>query len=197
MKYILIAMTLLSVTRSYSQTFGIKSNLLYDATSSINLGFEIGLSKKTTFNFSSNYNSWASNTSGTNRLKHVLIQPEVRIWSNEPFNGHFFGLHIHYASYNVSGDHWLLNTFKSISSRSSSNLKDYRLEGWLGGVGVSYGYHWILGRRWGLEATLGVGFASMYYDKYKNSNCRNHIGRERGYYFGPTKTGLTLVYMIK
>ena len=54
-----------------------------------------------------------------------------------------------------------------------SDLRDHRYQGWLVGWGVSYGYH-CAGQPLGLEATVGVGYAYLDYDKYPCAKC----GRE-------------------
>ena len=78
-----------------------KSNLLYDATATINLGVEMELSKKWTLDLSGNYNGWKFGDDM--RWKHWMVQPEARYWLCEKFNGHFLGVHAHYADYNVGG----------------------------------------------------------------------------------------------
>lgn len=79
----------------------VKSNLLYNTTTSMNLGVEIGLAPKWTLDISGNYNPWTF--SGNRKMKHWLVQPEVRYWPCQRFSGHFFGLHAHYAQFNVGG----------------------------------------------------------------------------------------------
>lgn len=83
-----------------AQEVAVKTNLLYDATTTLNLGVEIGLGTKMTLDISGNYNPWRFHDY---RLKHGLIQPELRYWTCEKFNGHFFGLHGFYGKYNVGG----------------------------------------------------------------------------------------------
>ena len=47
MKRILfLVLLLVATTGVYGQKFAVKSNLLYDATATINLGVEVGLAKK-------------------------------------------------------------------------------------------------------------------------------------------------------
>ena len=43
---------------AYLPKFAIKTNALYWATSTPNLGFEVGLAKKLTLDISGNYNPW-------------------------------------------------------------------------------------------------------------------------------------------
>ena len=90
---------------------------------------------------SGNYNPWKF---GDARWKHWLVQPEVRYWLCESFNGHFFGLHAHYAEYNAGGIDF------------STAFRHNRYQGHLYGAGLSYGYQWLIGKRWNLEATVGM-----------------------------------------
>lgn len=177
-----LVVTLATITLAFSQKVAVKSNLLYDATTTINAGFEFGLGMKTTLDISGNYNPWKFNDY---RLKHWLIQPEFRYWFCERFNGHFLGIHGHYAEYNVGGLFF------------NDNMKDNRYQGHLYGGGISYGYQWILNNRWNLELTLGVGYARLSQDKYPIADCGDKIKSEHRNYWGPTKAGVTIVYIIK
>lgn len=162
--------------------FAIKTNALYWATTTPNLGIEIGLSDKLTLDVSGNYNPWSF--SDNKKLKHWLVQPELRLWTCERFNGHFFGLHAHYAEYNMGGIKML-------------GLEDRRYQGNLYGGGISYGYHWILNKRLSIEATIGVGYAYLDYDKYPCGTCGSKLKSGHRNYIGPTKAGLSLVYILK
>ena len=65
-KFLLLAALMLTYTIStygqdkshYMPKFAIKTNALYWATTTANLGFEVGLSKKLTLDVSGNYNPW-------------------------------------------------------------------------------------------------------------------------------------------
>ena len=181
---------------SFAQKVGIKTNLLYDATSTINLGVEFGLAPKWTLDISGNYNPWTF--SDNRKMKHWLIQPEARWWTCERFNGHFFGVHAIGGEYNWGGMlPWGFRTGKMFGSVENKNILDHRYDGWFAGGGISYGYHWILGKRWGLEATIGGGYAYIKYDKFKCAKCGEKVGDGDKHYFGPTKAGVTLIFMIK
>lgn len=165
-----------------AQKWAVKSNLLYDVTTTLNLGVEAGLGERVTLDVSGNYNPWKF---GNVRWKHWLVQPEIRYWLCERFNGHFFGLHGHYAEYNVGGFHF------------NDVIRHNRYQGHLYGAGISYGYQWLIGRRWNLEATIGVGYARLRDKKYPIAECGT-AGAERGRnYWGPTKAGITIIYIIK
>ena len=166
----------------YLPRFALKTNALYWATTSANIGFEWGLSKNMSLDVSGNYNPWEF--SNNRQIKHWLIQPELRYWLCERFNGHFFGVHGHYAEYNMSNIKML-------------NIKGYRYEGELYGGGITYGYQWLLNKRWSMEALIGLGYAHLKYDKYKCGDCGKHLGNNKKNYWGPTKIALNMIYIIK
>jgi hypothetical protein len=165
----------------------IKTNLLYDATTSFNLGTEWRLSNHHTLDISVDYNPWTF--SENKKLRHAWVQPEFRHWLCESFYGHFVGFHGLYAHYNIGGIKLPLGTF--------SKLESTRYQGDLYGGGVSYGYQRLLSPRWNLEATIGIGYVYADFTKYDCSNCGKKFGDGHKHYFGPTKVGLSLVYVIK
>lgn len=184
-----ILLTLIFIVLSvvcYGQDIAVKSNALYWATTTPNLGAEFGLGKKSTLDFIVGYNPWEFNDN--KKLKHILVQPEYRHWLCEKFNGHFFGLHAHYAYYNAGG---IKLPFGLIDE-----FQDHRYQGHLFGGGISYGYQWILGKRWNLEASIGVGYAHLIYDKYACQTCGEWEAKEHKNYFGPTKATLSIIYII-
>lgn len=75
---ILIVLVLGCFIESKAQKVALKSNLLYDATTTMNLGLEFGLARKWTLDVPVNYNPWKPDNG--RRLRHWGIQPEVRYW---------------------------------------------------------------------------------------------------------------------
>lgn len=167
---------------------GVKTNILYGGvTFTPNLGVEIGLGKRTTLDIAAGYNPWNANNS--KKLAHYIIQPELRYFLCERFNGHFFGVHALYSFYNI-GRHELPMLF-------GKNSKNYRFQGDAYGAGISYGYQLMLGTHWNLEFEIGVGYARMDYDKYGCQKCDSKIESTKKNYFGPTKAGISFIYIIK
>ena len=70
----------------------VKTNVAIDAVAIPNLGVEVGLSKKLTVDLPFYYNPWKY--SDNKMLKLVMVQPELRYWLCDKFNGHFFGFHL-------------------------------------------------------------------------------------------------------
>lgn len=167
----------------------LKTNLLYaGATLTPNLGVEVGLGPRSTFELSGSYNRWHSEKDydTSRKLAHLAVSAEYRMWLCERFNGHFFGVGGFYSFYNV-GKNDVPIFFE----------KEYRYQGSAVGLGVSYGYHLMLSRRLGLEFTAGVGAVHMSYDKYECQSCGAYLGKIQKTYFAPTKLGISLVYIIK
>ena len=179
---------------AHAQKVAVKTNLLYGAgTLTPNLGVEFGLGKRTTLDLSGGYNPWNLEGTETDNKKwvHYLVQPEFRYWTCERFNGHFFGVHGIFSQFNVGGI--------KVPSLLDNPLfdKNFRHEGTAYGGGISYGYHWIWSKHWSMEFTLGVGAAHLTYDKYGCETCGDAVGKESKTYIGPTKAGITLVFLIK
>jgi hypothetical protein len=167
--------------------WAVKSNLLYDATTTFNLGTEFRLSRRYSLDISGNYNPWTF--SDNKKFKHVLVQPELRYWLCESFFGHFFGLHLLYSHYNIGGINMPGDIFPA--------LEKNRYQGDLYGAGLGYGYHKVLSSRWSLEFELGVGYVYTSYKEYDCKTCGAYKGTHHKNYFAPTKAAISLVYMIK
>lgn len=168
-----------------AQKIAVKSNLLYDATTTMNLGLEFGLSRKWTLDIPVNYNPWKPDNG--RRLRHWGIQPELRYWFCESFNRTFVGLHAHYADLNVGG----------LPGIFSENMQKNRYQGHLYGAGLSVGHSWILKKRWSIEASIGLGYARIEYEKYPCAECGSKLKDTGRNYFGPTKAALSIIYLIK
>lgn len=174
-----------------AQNVAVKTNLLYDAAATVNAGVEVGLAPKWTLDVSSNFNGW--NMSGDRKWKHWMIQPEARYWFCDRFSGHFLGFHAHGGQFNIGG---LENEFKFLGT-DFSKLTDHRFQGWFAGGGIAYGYTWILGRHWNLEAEIGIGYSYIRYDKYECAGCGEQVEEDKTHhYYGPTKAAINLVYVF-
>ena len=165
----------------------VKTNLLYDLTATVNLGVEFRLSDYLSLDISGNYNPWTFPEN--KKWKHVLIQPELRYWVYEPFNGHFLGTHFIYGIFNAGNLDLPLDIFPG--------LKDKRYHGKAFGAGISYGYQWILSPRWSMEASFGFGYMYMDYDIYDYELYGQKQDEDVKHYFGPTKLAVSLIYIIK
>ena len=173
------------------QSVALKTNVLSDAFLNINLGMETGLAPKWTLDITGDFNAWT--LSHGRRWKHWLVRPEARLWFCDRFAGHFIGFHAHGGQYNIGG---VKNGISFLGS-DLSKPSDYRYQGWFIGAGVAYGYAWILGRHWNLEAEIGVGYAYTQYDSFRCVGCGKRVEKDKPHhYVGPTKAAVNLVYVF-
>ncbi len=176
-----------AVTRT---VVGLKTNLLYDALLSPNLGVEVGLSRKFTLDVSGNLNLWPIDH---HTWKHWQVQPELRYWLCEGFSGHFFGIETHVGQFNMGNINFGLNFLGT----DFGLLKDNRFQGWQGGAGLTYGYAWVVAQHWNVEAEIGIGYSYVKYDQYPCADCgtKSKSGAHHNY-FGLTKAQVGLVYVF-
>ena len=122
-----------------------------------------------------------------------MLQPEARYWFCEAIQGHFVAAHLLGGQYNVGNVD--LN-FKALGT-DFRNLKNHRYQGWYTGLGVAYGYSWILAKHWNFEAELGLGWIYTRYDVFPCEKCVTKIAKNKAHnYVGPTKAALNLVYVF-
>ena len=183
----LLLSLLASITWCTAQDVGIKSNLLYWGTATPNLGFEVKVAPRWTFDLSGGYNFINPINKDTGmKWLHFSVVPEARYFLCEAFNGHFFGLHGVVGFYNLNRLNLPIGWFKE--------LKDRRIQGWGYGAGITYGYEWVLGKHWNLEASLSAGYILFDYTKYQCEHCGKEVAKEKKNYLGPTKATLSLIY---
>ena len=184
-KVLIVLGYLLCATFASGQV-AIKTNVPLDVVRIPNLGFEVGLGKKFTLDVPFYYNPWEF--SDSKQLKKSMVQPELRYWLCDKFNGHFFGVHGMVGNYQTTGIDLPFSVF--------DDLDKYRYKGYFYGGGISYGYQFILGRHWNLGATVGVGYAYVDYKKYECKECGKQVEKSNKNYFGPTKAALNLIYLF-
>lgn len=185
MKRILLLLWLLASSCSglQAQRTTLRTNLLFWGTTTPNAGVEFSLGRNFTLVLDGGYNAWEF--SNDMKLNLAFAQPEIRYWFCRRFEGHFIGLHEHYAHFNIGQIDFI------------PCMKEYVYRGNLYGGGISYGYHWAMGDRWGMEVTVGGGYAQLSYDKYLCRDCGERVGQFKRTYFGPTRAGISLIYFLR
>lgn len=184
--------------QAFSQKIAIKNNLAYDALSTPNLSLEFSLGERWTLdtqvgmNFFFYESNAIANRYKTKKWSHWLVQPEIRYWTCEKFNGWFFGMHMHGGQMNVAG----IN-IPFVLQNKHKEMKGRRYEGYFYGGGISAGYQWILSGRIALETSLGLGYAHVEYDRFGCAACGKKTGRGSADYIGPTRAALSIIYMLK
>ena len=181
-----------------AQKVAVKTNALYWATTTPNIGMEFSMSPRWTFEIAGGYNPWLLNKETNMKAKHYLVTPEVRYWFCESFNGHFLGVNANYTQFNVGGVHVLNPFYKSAGDGPFIDAcLNSRVEGWAAGAGITYGYSWIISPRWNMEFNLGLGYWYSDYDRYENRKCGLFQDSAIKHVVGLTDLGLSFIYMIR
>lgn len=183
---IVLVVSALPFSSLYAQRLAVKTNLLSDATATLNIGLEAVLSPKWTVDMSGSYNPW--NFPDYRKQKQWQVQPEARFWLCEAFNGHFLAAHLLGGEFNMASPYFPFSL--------AGALRDYRYEGWMYGAGIGYGYQWILSPRWSIEAEIGAGYVGTRYEQYECVKCGALVGEGCSNNLSITKLSLSIVFMI-
>lgn len=158
-----------------AQRVSVKTNALYWMAASPNVGTEFRLSRHTTLNLEGVFHRMKISDYNT-RLGGIT--PEVRYWfSARPQVGHFVGAMGAVAGYKLSNANTTVN-------------------GSVYAIGPTYGYSFVLGRRWSMEATVGAGLGYCRYAKYPRGGESGDVTNKE-WKLIPLKLGLNFVYIIK
>ena len=192
-RIIFLLFALLASTHTMkAQEIAVKTNLVYDALLTVNLGAEAKIAPRWSVDLSGNFNAWTLDQG--KKWKHWMVQPEARYWFCDAMAGHFVAAHALGGQYNVG--HVDMGSLNFLGT-NLKNLKDHRYQGWYGGLGVAYGYSWILSRHFNIEAELGVGWIYTKFDTFECAGCGRRVNTGRSHnYVGPTKAAINLVYVF-
>ena len=163
------------VTEAYSQKIALKTNALYWGALTPNMSVEMALNHRFSTDWQLAYNPWTFQDD--KKMRFWLIQPEIRYWLCETFEGHFVGVHLHGAQF-------------------FGGFNDKRYDGYLAGGGLTYGYNWILSPHWNLEALVGAGYARLWYKESPRIPCNKCYENKKKDYIGPTKIAISISYMF-
>ena len=181
-----LAMSALSA--AYGQKIALKTNALYWATTTPNLGIEASLGRKHSVQLFYGLNPWKQSGGDHTSLRHWLLMPEYRYWFCQSFNGWFIGAHLMGGEFNMASVDLPFGVF--------NELEDHRYEGWYAGGGITAGYQWPLSKHWNIEASLGIGYDYIKYDKFRCGECGERLKSDHTDYFGPTKLALSVLYIF-
>lgn len=189
---VVLLVAFLLVSGNFNQVsaqLAVKTNFLYDATTTPNLGLELGIGKKHSMQLFYGLNPWEfDGDNGGKYFKHWMLSPEFRYWFCHRFQGSFLGIHALGGEFNAANVKLPFGMYKE--------LRDHRFEGWYAGGGITYGYQWVLSRHWNFEASVGVGAIYAEYKKFECGECGRQTGKDNTVYVGPTKAALSLLYMF-
>ena len=166
--------------------FAIKTNLLADLVTAVNVGVEVPLGESFSLNAHFTFPWWTAGPYGNKYALQLLdAEGELRWWfakGEERFEGHYLALQ-------GSGGKFDLQWGRDIGC--------YQCYNW--GVGLSYGYSMSLSEHWNLEFALTLGYLAIDYQHYVPSPDWSVLLRDNAkagvlHYFGPTGLKVSLVY---
>lgn len=173
-----------------AQQVAVKTNLLYWATATPNIGAEVALSKHSTLGFSANYNPWTIGSD--NKIQHWFIRPEYRYWLTEKFTRLYFGVHAIGGKFEVGGFR-----IPVIGDKILTGLQNNYYVGKFAGAGISIGYQFYVSPHWNLElsAGAGLGLVSYHTEPVKGPKPASYVNTKR-FLPIPTEVGVTFVYLF-
>lgn len=175
----------------------VKSNLLYDATTTPNIGAEYAVGFRNTVNLTYGLNPWSHGEGASRKMaKHWVLMPEYRWWLCSAFSGHFVGIHAMGGEFNASNVNLPLPGVFFGGDNIRSGVRHRRYEGKYLGAGVTYGFQYVLTGHWNIEAEIGAGYDHVWYDQYACGDCGSRQDSGGSNYIGLTKLGISLLYIF-
>ena len=180
-----------------SLLFALKTNMLYDAALIPNLGIEVYMGKRWTIALDWFYTWFSSNNrhrywqayggylgvrkylGGNNNQTSDIRHQTSRVFPV----GHHLGAYILGLTYDVE---W--------------GGKGYQASKFGFGGGLEYGYSKMIGRRWSIDFSVGVGFQDGEYKEYEPANDgTGHylwLATKKRHWWGPTKAEVSLKWLF-
>ena len=158
-----------------AQRVAVKTNLTDWMTASPNLSAEFTLSNRLSVDVSATATPFKYKPDFY--FRHIRLQPELRYWLVSPLNRHYVGITAFYSTYDVG----------------------YKERGYFGdsyAAGLTYGYDWILSRRWNLEVSAGVGAIRYRLARY-TPGTPHPQPNDAGWIVAPIKVAVAFVYVLK
>lgn len=163
--------------KAAAQIFAVRANALAVCSATLNVGAEVALTDNWSLELSG---CWNPVKTASLSMNFHAVQLGGRYWFYESFVGHFLGQHLTYISYDLG-----------------SRTKRYKGNAY--GLGVSYGYAWMLSKRWNIALEAGIGLfhtedtrrdptVSDWEDEY--------IYRYRRWTLAPTKLEVSFSYIF-
>lgn len=166
------------VPEADSEKFSLRTNLLYWAMATPNLGVEWKPSNNFGILINGAWSHWIWNSDGKHH-RTWLVQPEIRWYLGESKHW-FLGIEGHKGEFN----------FK---------FNDTGYQGDVLGGGLTGGYRLLLSKSFDMDFLLGLGCTQLKYDTYYRSNdvmVHKESGLEKNV-FGLTQAGVSLIWKIK
>lgn len=172
---LLLFLLLFLPNNTQAQRVAIKTNLTDWMTASPNLSVEFAISSRFTLDLSGTATPFRYKPDFY--FRHIRLQPELRYWLLTPLSRHYVGFTAFYSTYDVG----------------------YKKRGYFGdsyAAGLTYGYNWILSRRWNFELSAGLGAIHYRLARYTPGTAHPEPN-DAGWIVAPVKLGIAFVYILK
>jgi len=165
----------------------LRTNLLYDATLSPNLGIDVRVDSAWTVGLLAGVNAWDIDKEKNKKWRHALFSLRARKYRDSLFHKGYFEGDLIYSHFNVGNTKIPFGIYKGVQDR--------RLQGDLVALGGKYGYSWILARHWRIEAEAGVAVGYAWFKEYDCDHCGTYYGKGDRIFLLP-QLGVNVVYII-
>lgn len=160
-----------------AQFYSMRANGLLLLTGTLNVGCDIAVSQKTSFDL-----GIYANPIKTDKLSLMGfgVQPGFRFWRFEPNAGSFWGVHLSGMWYDIGN-------------------KSTTRKGFLVGPGFSWGHCWVISKRFTIGVEVGAGI--LYIHDAKRARETHYSQDEYIYHskqitIAPTKADVSFVYLF-
>ncbi len=171
---LLLFFSFFTVNEAKAQFYSVQTNAVEWGTGTFNLEASMLLNKSWTLNAGLAFNPWT--LKNNKKIKHWLFESGARYWTWQTYVGRFIGMY-------------------AIGTRYNIGVSKYRYDGYGIGLGASYGYSWLLGKRWNIEVEGGLGAMWAKHSKYKCERCGDYVSK--GSYLLPVpKLSVNFVYLF-
>lgn len=155
----------------------IKTNALALAGTIANIGAEVTVGSSVSIDLPLYYSPYDL-AKGT-KFRILSLRPSVRYWfCCACYGGWFLGAGAQATWFNIA-------------TGGALRYQDNRA---VLGVGVTAGYAWYFSCHFGMEASLGAGYASVSYDTFENVPNGAYTGSRKRNYWGLTDASISLFY---
>lgn len=158
-----------------AQRVAVRTNLVQWGTASPNLGLEFALGDKLTLECTAGASP--VRLRDTWYFKHLHVQPELKYWFGALMARHYAGITAFFS------------TFDLAMGKRAAYGDAYAL-------GATYGYQWVLSRRWNLELAAGLGVIRHRTVRYVPGNGHGWPDQS-GWSVAPVKLGISFIYILK
>ena len=170
----------MNVDRVRAQSFALRTNLLYDATLSPNIGAEVRVDSVWTVGINVGFNAWDIDKTKNKKWRHVLVSPNVR---------RYFG----YKRDTLCVYGYSNGLYKVLRDSVVTRRMQY-VEGNMA-LGGKYGYAWTLARDWRVEVEAGVAVGYAWFKENECDHCGTYYGKGDRIFLLP-QLGVNVVYII-